>query len=336
MSQTLPNTDQVAADGTPHGGHPHGHSSGHPHGRLIGLVAGIVAIQALVLFWFAWPAQKTAPHDLPVVVAGPAPAATALADRLRTARPGAFAITTAPDAAAADGALRDRRAYAAFVITASGPSLHIASAASPTAAALLTQAAQQVGTGAPVPVVDVVAAPADDPRGAAFAGGFLPLLLTSIIAGAGLALAGRARWAVLAALIGYGLAAGLVAAGVQHSMGLVSGTYLAEAGADGLLALAIAATTAGLAAVLGRAGVALGAPVMFVFGNPISAVASAPELLPQPWGAIGQLLPPGAGVTLLRSVAFFDGAGAAKPLWVLGCWAAAGLLLVTVRRRAPA
>jgi hypothetical protein len=56
-------------------------------------------------------------------------------------------------------------------------------------------------------------------------------------------------------------------------------------------------------------------------------------MLPQPWGAFGQLLPPGAGGTLLRSVGFFDGAGAAVAAWVLGVWAAVGLLLAVAAGR---
>jgi hypothetical protein len=69
-------------------------------------------------------------------------------------------------------------------------------------------------------------------------------------------------------------------------------------------------------------------------------LTSAPEMLPQPWGVVGQFLPPGAGGTLLRSVAFFDGAGAAVPGWVLAAWAGVGLVLAAAteasRLRLPA
>jgi hypothetical protein len=99
--------------------------------------------------------------------------------------------------------------------------------------------------------------------------------------------------------------------------------------------LAIGATLAGLATALGRAGIALAAVLLFVGGNPISGVAAAPELLPQPWGAIGQLLPPGAGASLLRSTVFFDGAGAVRPLWTLVVWAVGGLLLLAIGRNRP-
>jgi hypothetical protein len=107
-----------------------------------------------------------------------------------------------------------------------------------------------------------------------------------------------------------------------------------------LLALAMAAAVAGLGTLLGAGGIVLAVLVVFLLGNPLSGLTSAPELLPQPWGAVGQLLPPGAGGTLLRSVAFFDGAGAATPAWVLGAWAAGGLLLAAAtagsRLRLPA
>lgn len=302
-----------------------------------GLIAAVaVVLQALLVTWFVWPAANLEPRDLPVVVAGPAPAAEAVADRLDRARPGAFEVTTVADAAAADAALRDRTAYAAFVVGAAGLDLRVASAASPTVAALLSQAAQQLGGGRPVTVTDVVAAPVDDPRGGGFASGLLPLVLTSLVVGAliGLLIAGRGpRFAGVA---GYAVLAGFGGAGVLHGLGVLTGGYLVEAGAVGLIALAISGAVAGLAAVLGRAGVALGVLLVFVLANPISGVAAAPELLPAPWGAIGQLLPPGAGASLLRSASFFDGAAAGTPLLVLGSWAAAGLVLLAIggRRRA--
>jgi hypothetical protein len=296
-----------------------------------GLVAcGVVLLQALLVTWFAWPAKNIAPRDLPIVVAGPAPAASAVADRLRAGRPGAFDIGTVSDGAAADAALRDRKGYAAFVVDQTGPSLHLASAASPTVAALLTQAAQQLGAGRPVPVVDVVPSPADDPRGAAFSSAFLPLLLTSLACGIALLFVVRAHRVRVVGLLTFAILAGPVVAAIMHGLGIVTGPYLAAAGVLALLALAISAAVSGLGAVFGPPGIGIGALLVVFVGNPISGLASAPELLPQPWGTIGQFLPPGAGGTLLRSAAFFDGAGATRPLWVLVGWALAGLALTAI------
>jgi hypothetical protein len=250
-------------------------------------------------------------------------------------RPGAFKVTTVADAAAADALLRDRAVYAAFVVTPTGSSLHVASAASPTVAALLTQAATQLGGSAAPTVVDVVPASADDPRGAGFASGFLPLVLTGLVASALLVLLVGGWRARLLGVVSYALLSGLAGAAIMRAMGLVSGDYLAVAGTVALLGLAVCGGVTGLGSLLGRPGVAVGVLLVFLLANPISAVAAAPELLPKPWGALGQLFPPGAGASLLRSVAFFDGAGASAPLWTLIGWAAVGLALVIVGRARP-
>jgi hypothetical protein len=306
-----------------------------PHPLLLPLLvaAAFVTGQALLVPLFAGPAVNAAPRDLPVVVAGPDGPADQLAARFEAAQPGAFEITRAPDQAVAEDLLGDRAAYAAFLLDSDGVSLLTASAASPTVAALLTQMAGEVAGGQPVPVVDVVPSSADDPRGAGFAAGFLPLLLTSILAGIAL-LAAIPGWrARLLGLVTFGALAGLVGAAVlQNWLGVLEGAYLANAAVIGLVALAASAAVAGLGAAVGVAGAGLGALLIFVVGNPLSAVAAAPELLPQPWGQVGQWLPPGAGGTLLRSVAWFEGAGAGQPLLVLTGWAALGLILVAVGR----
>jgi len=190
-----------------------------------------------------------------------------------------------------------------------------------------TQAAQQVGNGQPVSVVDVVPTPPDDPHGAGFVAGLLPLLLTSLACGVVLLFVVRSHAVRLVGVLVFAGLAGLVAGGVLQGLGVLGGSYPAAASTVALLALAVSATVSGLGAVLGNPGIGVGALVVFFAGNPISGLASAPELLPKPWGAIGQLLPPGAGATLLRSVAFFDGARSGGPLLVLACWAAAGLTL---------
>ena len=66
----------------------------------------------------------------------------------------------------------------------------------------------------------------------------------------------------------------------------------------------------GLGSLFGRVGLAVGALLALLLGNPLSGLNSAPEMLPSGWGALGQWLPQGATATLLRSTAFFDGAGA--------------------------
>jgi hypothetical protein len=299
-------------------------------GRTAGVAVAAALLQLVMIIAFSWPAARTAPRDVPIVVTGPQ--AGAVTDRLERERPGAFDVLTRPDEAAARAALEDREAYGAIVTAPSGPKVLTASAASPVVAQQLGAVAAGLGgAAAPSPVRDVVAADSDDPRGAGFGALALPLIMSGIAAAMLLTFAvpsagWRAAGVVLFAALG-----GLGVAGIaQGWLSLLPGSYLTVAGVMSLSLLAVTGTIAGLGAAVGRAGLGIGSLVMLLLGNPLSAATSAPELLPQPWGAIGQMLPPGASATLLRSAAFFDGAGGGGALTVLVAWAAAGFALLVV------
>ncbi|MGI5199791.1 ABC transporter permease [Streptomyces sp. CA-288835] len=312
------------------------------HGRrVVAVVVLIPVLVALALWAFAWPAARTAPHDLPLGVAGPATATAQVEQRLE-AREGAFEIHRYADERAARDAIEDRTVYGAVVATEQGPKLLTASAASPVVAQLLQQAVTQQAGGAQVQTVDVVPAPANDPRGAALTSSVLPMALAGIGAGAVVTLLGLRGWRALGALVGAAVLVGAVAAAIADGwLGVLTGNWWAEAGTLGLSTLAVSAGIAGLAALFGTPGIGLGALVMMLLGNPFSGAGSAPEMLPEPVGVIGQWLPPGAGASLLRSVSFFDGAAAAGPALTLTWWAALGLGAVLLggalqRRKTPA
>jgi hypothetical protein len=285
-------------------------------------------VTALVLTLFAWPNARLEPRDLPIGVAGSAGATHAIEAKLST-RDGAFDVQRYGGEAAARDAIEDRRVYGAFVATASGPKVLVASAASPAVAQLLTHAAAENGRtaqAAAVPVEDVV----PSSRGGALGSAVLPLVIAGILAGAaGLALTtgglGRAGLVVAGSALA-GLAATAI---VQGWLDVVEGDWVANAASLSLTVLAIGSVVAGLGSLLGKHGAALAALTMILIGNPFSGVGSAPELLPEPVGGLGQLLPPGAGGNLLRSTGFFDGAGAGDHVIVLASWALAGLALLT-------
>ncbi|WP_405578706.1 ABC transporter permease [Streptomyces sp. NBC_01092] len=295
--------------------------------RLIAVVVLVPLLAALALWAFAWPAARTAPRDLPLGVAGPTAAAAQVEQQL-SRHEGAFDIHRYADEAAARDAIEDRTVYGAVVVTPQGPELLTASAASPAVAQLLQQAVgqQAAAEGTQVKTVDVVPAPANDPRGAALNSSVLPLALAGMAAGAAVTLLGLRGIRAVGALVGVAALIGLVAASIAHSwLGVLSGDWWAEAGVLGLTTLAVSAAVAGLAALVGTAGVGIMAATIMLIGNPFSGAASAPQMLPEPAGAIGQWLPPGAGTTLLRSVSFFDGAAATGPALTLAWWAALGL-----------
>jgi hypothetical protein len=317
---------------------PH-HRPGTPGpvlGSVLGPVLGLTTLLTVVLAAFAWPASQLEPRDLPVGLVGPPPAAAALEER----SDGALDVTVLPSREAAVRAIENREVYGALVPGPSGTETLVASAASPVVAqqlgALAAEMSGSAGAGTPS-TTDVVPLPAEDPRGAVLAAGSLPLVLGGMATAAllGLNLSGRRER--LAGAVGVAVGAGLALTAVlQYWFGALSGDYLANAGVVALGVSAIALALLGLDQVLGRAGLVLGAATVLLLGNPLSGVTSAPELLPTGWSTVGQLLPPGATGTALRSVAFFDGAGAQVPLLVLTGWAVLGAALLLVPARRPA
>jgi hypothetical protein len=305
--------------------------------------AVVTIIAALALTLFAWPQARSGPRDLDLGVAGPPRAVSALGEGIAHADE-EFDVSRYPGAAAARTAIEDREVYGALVASRGGTTLLTAPAASPVVAQLLEQtfraspAPPQTGgppraTEGPS-VVEVVSGSPDDPRGAAFSASILPLILIGVVTGALVwRLGGGARRSI-ALLLGAGAAGGAAATAiVQGWLGVIEGGILLNAGVLALIVLAIAATVTGLARLFGTAGIGVAVLLFVLIGNPWSGVSSAPEVLPEPLGAIGQLLPPGAGGELLRGVAFFDGAGTAGALAVLFVWAVLGIGAVTVAGR---
>lgn len=295
-----------------------------------------VGVQALMVFAFTAPAAHTAPHKMPLALSAPAPERAAIEQRLAQAAPGAFAIHEVADESAARTALIDRDAYGAIVATPTGPHMLVASAASPAVAAMLTEVGSHLApsaggaqAAAAAQVTDVVPASSNDPHGGAFTAMVLPLVMSSLIGGILITLKlPRLRERALATLL-FGLGGGLaVALLAGHTLAFLPGSYLSLAAAIGTSALAVAGFTTAAASLLGRRGFPLAGITMMLLANPLSAAASAPEMLPSPWGAIGQDLPAGAAATLIRSTAFFDGNGSTHAAAVLTLWIAlsAGML----------
>lgn len=287
---------------------------------------------ALILTLFAWPQSELEPRGLPI---GVAPSRhTAPMERHLTGAGDAFDVERYRDAAAARAAIEDREVYGAFVPTADGAALLTASAGSPAVAAQLQQAFEPQIRAGRLKVEDVVASDSDDPRGAAFNAAVLPLLIAGLLTGLLVTAISRPGLEQVLLLAGGSALAGGAATAIGAGwLGVLGDHWPATAGVLSLLVLAVAATVAGMRGVLGHAGVGLSALLFVLVGNPWSGLATAPEMLPRPIGAIGQLLPPGAGGNALRSTAFFDGGGVTPYLVVLAAWTVLGLTLVSVAAR---
>lgn len=316
----------------------------HPPWRQLLLIAVALplAIVAAVLA-FAWPAARIAPRDLPLGVVGATASTQTAVTALQRTEPGAFDLTLYVDEPAARRAIENRHVYGALVVSSKGIRVLTASAASPTVAQLLTQvgqrlAAKRAPNGRPLPVTssDVVATAAADPHGQVLSSALLPLTICGVILASVIALVLKftPAWRQLVALVVVAATAGLGAYLIaQTFLGVLPHQHVATWASLALTILAISASTAGLIALIGPAGLGVSAILMVFIGNPFSGSTSATELLPKGVGDIGQWLPPGAGVSLLRGTAYFDGNGTAAHIAVLALWAGFGMLAVVLGHR---
>ncbi|GAA6525109.1 ABC transporter permease [Intrasporangium sp. DVR] len=303
-----------------------------PPGGPLGAIVLLTLLIGVVLTAFALPAVHSEPRAVPIGLAGPAPAIQQVAGGLSSKAPGAFEVQTFADETALTQAIRDRDVYGGIALAPAGASVLTAPAASPAVAqglsALATQLGQQQGRA--VPVKEVVSLPAQDSRGAGLATALLPLFIAAIAPVLVMNRIVRGAWGRLAAVLSAAVVLGAALAGLLHWYDVFEGSWLLEASAMALVIAAMSATLLGLLLVAGLPGMGLGAALFLLVGNPLSGLATAPEFLAEPWHTIGAWLPPGAGGQLLRSAAYFDGAGAGPHLVVLGAWLALGLVLVAL------
>jgi hypothetical protein len=327
--------------------HPHHASPVHQPPaaiRATGIIVGLTAVLAILAVAFALPAARSKPHDVPIGAAGPQAASGQVADIIEQHAPGAFAITYYPGEAALRDAIRNRDVYGGIAFRAGadvagqaapgGRALLIATGGSPMVAQMLTQIGNGIAQQARVPLhtEDLAPPTAGDPRGAGLAASALPITLAGLLPAVALVLLlKREVWTRFAAAVVFAAAAGTTIAALlryvfnsidQNVWGVAAGLTL------GLLAAGL--SMLGLGSLFGRTGLAVGALLALLLGNPLSGLTSAPEMLPSGWGTLGQWLPQGATATLLRSTAYFDGAGTTTAIVVLTCWAIAGATLIVI------
>jgi hypothetical protein len=317
---------------------------------LFGVLGSL--IDGLVVLAFVWPIATASPHDLPIAIAGPDAQVTAVEKAVDSQASDVIDFQQVDDRDAAVTAIKNRTVDGAIVLGAS-PEALTASAGSPVAGQLLSgvaaqlqaQLAKQVAAsgGDPsqvkVAVTDVVPVAASDTSGNGLVAASFPLVLGGLLGGilVSLLVVGVVRR--LIALFVYAIAAGLVIALLLQTLfGILQGSFLVNTAALALAMLATASIIVGFNALIGPPGIAVGAVITMLIGNPISGAALPMQFLVGPWGAIGQFFVPGAASGLVRELSYFPDADNAWRWWVLAAWAAAGLTLSAAghyRNQAP-
>jgi hypothetical protein len=298
--------------------------------RLPVALAALVTVLATA---FAWPTSHLGPRDVPVAVTG-SPRFVAATSTALNAQHDAFDVTVAPSDAAGRAMLRNNDVDGLYEESPTGPTLVLASAGRSAVAQLLTSAATRMsGRATPsagiTTATDEVPPPADDPHSAVFTASALPIVLGAIAAGVILSLRDRSRGHRLLSALTIGGLAGLALATVLNSwLGALDGSWWALAGGYALGVAAIVAFINGAANIFGTAGMTAAAASIMLLGNPLSGATSAPEMLPNGWSALGQVMPPGALDNSVRAIAYYGNDGASSSVFVLAAWTLVGLLLL--------
>lgn len=311
-------------------------AGGAKQGPLLISIVVLPLIMMLAVLSYSWPAGRVAPRAVPIGVVSTSPASEQIALGLQQKDPGAFDVTLYGSDAAARSAIQNREVYGALEVTPGDLTTLTASAASSTVAQLINQvadniAAQSAAHGKPLTVtnVDVVPASTGDPHGAVLSSALVPLTVVSVIFAAASAVFLRLRpaWRQILVLLALSALASFLSYVVtQCCLGAFPGEHLATWATLALTVFSVSVAVAGGIALIGPVAVGLGVALFVFVGIPFSGVTSAPEMLPKSVDVIGQLLPPGAGQSLLRNTAYFGGHGPVSHLLVLIGWVLFGIL----------
>lgn len=185
-----------------------------------------------------------------------------------------------------------------------------------------------------VTVTDVIPYSEGDPNGVGASIAGIPLTVGALLAGIVIAFTLTGRWQRISAVLGLGVAGGLL---LTITLSTWLNVYPGSFGASWLaLGLSLTATSGlfvGLHSALGRAGLGIAAATTLFAAMPWAAFAVPYAFLPAGLGHIGQWMIPGATGTLTRVVGYLPAASAAGSWWVLAWWAAIGLALSLIPRR---
>lgn len=167
-----------------------------------------------------------------------------------------------------------------------------------------------------------------DSSGSGIAISAFPLVIGGILGGSFSALRVNGTWRRFATATLYAVIGGALTALILNVwFGFIPGDFATLWAAFGATYLATASFIVGVSALASpMVGLGVGAVITMFIGNPISGATMPSVFLPGAWGAIGQMMVPGASSTLLRSIAYFPEVSTSDQWLVLGSWVAFGLL----------
>jgi hypothetical protein len=304
-----------------------------------------VLVAALFCTAYSLALGRATPHHLAVGLVGRPAERPALVGALERATGRGLAFRRYSSLVAAQTAIDRQTEYAALVLGPGAPRLLLSSASGGSVAQVLEQAAARASheLGEPIPIVNLHPLPRGDPLGlvefyAALAASIVGfVLMFQLRANApGISLGG---WLALIAVLG--VAGGLVLAlVVDPLMKALPGPFPELWYALGTEMAVAALVCSVLIVLVGRWAIVPTWLLFVVLGNTSAGGAVAPPLMPPAYAFIGQFLPPGATVNIIRTAAYFrddqrPGPFIVQVVWLV-CALAALLICVRLLQRQPA
>lgn len=311
------------------------------------LVGGILLLQLLFIASYVGGLHAPRPHGAKLAIVGPEAAAARAAASVEQTAPG---IAPKPYATFEDArqAIAHGEVFGALVLGAERDRLIVSQRWSRAFSTEITRqfTAAYAAQGRPLTTAIVDELPANDTNGLSpfylvvgwVVGGYLAGVVVGLARGEratnrkqGLArVGGLAVYAAISGLLGALL--------VGPVMDVLEGHVLELWGIGALIVFAAGVTTLAFEALIGVLGVGLAIALFVVLGNPSSGAIFPPELLPQPWRAVGGYIVTGAGGRAARSVQYFESAALLGPMLVLMVYALLGsaVTILLTRRRARA
>ena len=297
------------------------------------LVGGLLILVALIGL-IGTAIKNPQPHDIKVGLAGPAPVVQQISTAFASNAPGAFQFTTYASEDAARAAIDDRSVDGALVVSSGGPRLIVAGAAGDAVTGVITGAFTNVfkAQGQTLSVETVHPFVSVDPHGLILFFVVLAVVVSTLVAQAGFGLRSQSGfglrlvvvvvYAVLAALVGMGMARWIAG---DYGSGFWVATALVALGSA-----AVGAVVAGSARLLGAPGVVLAAIIVVLLDLVSSGGPLGSNLLPDFYRWLAPGMPVAQLYSGMRSALYFDNGGIGMPIAVLGAWLAGGIVLMVL------
>lgn len=287
------------------------------------------------VFCYVFAFHAPAFRNVPVAVVGPSAVMQPVAEQLQAGSKGAVTVRVIESLDQAEAEVRSGEIAAAYQPGQGQATLVIASAGSFQLASLAQQFFQQVGasTQSTVQVDDLAPLPAYD----SFGTSLFYLTLVCSISGymvsmfVGMMGGGLRHWQRFAIFASFSiLLPGVALALARFVVHAVDGHFLQLWVIGAATSFAIGCVVNGLAYFMGRF-VTAAALLLFVFINvPGSGGAYPPQLIPQPFRFLHDFVSGAATINLFRRTVYDVGPDVWHGWLVLGCYAAAGVVLAFV------